>query len=235
MKLRIRASLVLCAAVLANLPAPYARADEFDKETIVTFSGPVEIPGRVLPAGTYVFKRLNPDYPNIVEILNADEMHLQAIVLGIPASRRDASDEAVIDLREPRAAGAPPAVRDWFYPGDIDGVGFVYPKIRAAELAQANQTQVPENVANEAGKPESVSQPVETPAAPVPVAAETEKALASTVDADGNQGEAGEVVIEQGSIDVLPKTASNLPLLASAGLILTLSGIPLGLMARVRS
>ena len=144
-------------------------------------------------------------------------MHLQAIVLGIPASRRDASDEAVIDLREPRAAGAPPAVRDWFYPGDIDGVGFVYPKIRAAELAQANQTQVPENVANEAGKPEPVSQPVETPAAPVPVAAETEKALASTVDADGNQGEAGEVVIEQGSIDVLPKTASNLPLLASAG------------------
>jgi len=221
MKLRIRASLVLCAAVLANLPAPYARADEFDKETIVTFSGPVEIPGRVLPAGTYVFKRLNPDYPNIVEILNADEMHLQAIVLGIPASRRDASDEAVIDLR--------------FYPGDIDGVGFVYPKIRAAELAQANQTQVPENVANDAGKPEPVSQPVETPAAPVPVAAETEKALASTVDADGNQGEAGEVVIEQGSIDVLPKTASNLPLLASAGLILTLSGIPLGLMARVRS
>ena len=219
MKLRIRASLVLCAAVLANLPAPYARADEFDKETIVTFSGPVEIPGRVLPAGTYVFKRLNPDYPNIVEILNADEMHLQAIVLGIPASRRDASDEAVIDLREPRAAGAPPAVRDWFYPGDIDG----------------SQTQVPENVANDAGKPEPVSQPVETPAAPVPVAAETEKALASTVDADGNQGEAGEVVIEQGSIDVLPKTASNLPLLASAGLILTLSGIPLGLMARVRS
>ena len=42
-------------------------------------------------------------------------------------------------------------------------------------------------------------------------------------------------MIEQGSIDVLPKTASNLPLLASAGLILTLSGIPLGLMARVRS
>jgi hypothetical protein len=33
-----------------------ALADEWNQKTIVTFSGPVEIPGQVLDAGTYVFK-----------------------------------------------------------------------------------------------------------------------------------------------------------------------------------
>jgi len=239
MKLRIRAILVLCAAVLTDLPVPRARADAFDKKTTVTFSGPVEIPGRVLPAGAYVFKRLDPNAPYVVEILSGDERHLEAMVLGIPASRRNVTGKAVIRLGEPRVAGAPPAVREWFYPGESDGVGFVYPKKKhAAELAQANQTQVleaPSNVANDAAKPESVWQPVETPPAPAPVVAETEKAPASTVDANANDGEAGQIVIKEGAIEVLPKTASNLPLLALAGLILTVSAIPLGLMARVRS
>ena len=35
------------------------RADEWDKKTIVSFSAPVQIPGTVLPAGTYVFKDAN--------------------------------------------------------------------------------------------------------------------------------------------------------------------------------
>src|SRR5881396_1698295 len=148
MKLRLGAILVLCAAVLADLPLPSARASEFDKKTTVTFSGAVEIPGRVLPAGTYVFKRLDPDYPDIVEILSANETHVEATLLGIPASRRDVTDKTVIEFREPRAAGTPPAIREWFYPGDLDGVEFVYRKKHNAEFAQANQTQEPENVAN---------------------------------------------------------------------------------------
>src|SRR6266542_2254059 len=122
MKVRIRANFVLCAAVLAIASAPRARADESDKKTTVTFSGPVEIPGRVLPAGAYVFKRLNPEDPNVVEILSADEMHPEAIVLGMPASRQDVTDKTVIELSEPRAADAPPAIREWFYPGDNYGV-----------------------------------------------------------------------------------------------------------------
>jgi len=35
---------------------PRATADESDEKTVFTFSGPVEIPGQVLPAGTYVLK-----------------------------------------------------------------------------------------------------------------------------------------------------------------------------------
>ena len=35
---------------------PSAKADEWNKKTVVTFSAPVEVPGKVLPEGTYVFK-----------------------------------------------------------------------------------------------------------------------------------------------------------------------------------
>ena len=36
-----------------------ARADEWNKKTVLTFSQPLELPGIVLPAGTYVFKLAN--------------------------------------------------------------------------------------------------------------------------------------------------------------------------------
>src|SRR5258708_18518504 len=43
--------LLLAFAII--LPA--ARADEYDQASQLTFSQPVQIPGRVLPAGTYPF------------------------------------------------------------------------------------------------------------------------------------------------------------------------------------
>ena len=36
--------------------APFARADEWDKQTVLTFNEPVEVPGKILPAGTYVLR-----------------------------------------------------------------------------------------------------------------------------------------------------------------------------------
>src|SRR5688572_17048715 len=51
-----------CIALMGAILTPTAIADDSNKKTVVTFSGPVEIPGvhlagwGVLPAGTYVFK-----------------------------------------------------------------------------------------------------------------------------------------------------------------------------------
>ena len=41
-------------AFLIVLPAVHA--DEWNQATLFTFSQPVQIPGRVLPAGTYLFE-----------------------------------------------------------------------------------------------------------------------------------------------------------------------------------
>src|SRR4051794_27254277 len=48
--------IAVCAFALAAFTAPRAHADEWNKKTFLTFSGPVQVPGTTLPAGTYMFK-----------------------------------------------------------------------------------------------------------------------------------------------------------------------------------
>ena len=135
-----RVAMWLCLVMLAVL---VARADEYNKKTVVTFNGPVEIPGKVLPAGTYVFKLFDSDSDRtIVQIWNKDETQLIATVLAIPDYRLTPADNPIITFEE-RAQGSPPAIRAWFYPGDNYGFEFVYPKTRATELATANRKNVP--------------------------------------------------------------------------------------------
>jgi hypothetical protein len=104
---------------------PQGRADESDKKTIVTISGPIQVPGRVLPAGTYVFKLLDSNDRTLVAIFNADDTHLITTVQGIPDRMVEAPDEAIIQLED--RPEQPEALKAWFYPGDNAGVEFVYP------------------------------------------------------------------------------------------------------------
>ena len=130
-------------AVIVLASAPGARADGWNDRTALTFSRPVEIPGHVLPAGTYTFKVadwLSDRY--IVQVFNADGSQILATVLAIPQYRHSATDQTVIKFDEV-AIGAPEAIRAWFNRGEILGQEFVYPKNRAAQLAMASQVVVP--------------------------------------------------------------------------------------------
>ena len=133
--LAISCLFALCIGLISS-----AKADEYNKKTIVTFSGPVEVPGKVLPPGTYVFKLLDStSNRNIVQIYDKDEKKLLATILAVPDYRLMPSDKPVITFEE-RPSGAPEAIRAWFYPGDTYGQQFVYPHKRAVELAkQTNQ------------------------------------------------------------------------------------------------
>jgi len=106
--------------------APKGRADESDRKTIVTVNQPIQVPGKVLPAGTYVFKLLNANDLTLVAIFNGDESHLITTVQGISDSRMETPDKAILQLEE-RPSGQPEALKAWFYPGENFGVGFVYP------------------------------------------------------------------------------------------------------------
>jgi hypothetical protein len=76
---------------------PQAKADEWNQKTVFTFSGPVEIPGQVLPAGTYVFKLADSmSDRNIVEVFNKDENHLYGIFLAIPDYHLKPADKPII-------------------------------------------------------------------------------------------------------------------------------------------
>src|SRR5882672_10104769 len=122
---------------------PLATASEWDQKTIFTFSGPVEIPGQVLPAGTYVFKLADSQSDrDIVQVFSKDEKHLYGTFLAIPDQHLRPAGKAIIMFDE-TPAGSPEVVRAWFYPGETFGHQFVYPKQKAVALAKANNTPVP--------------------------------------------------------------------------------------------
>jgi len=122
---------------------PLARASEWDQKTVFTFNQPVELPGQVLSAGTYVFKLADSSSDrNIVQVFNQDETELYGTFLTIPDYRLEPAEEPIVTFEE-RVAGSPEAVKAWFYRGNDYGHEFVYPKTKAAALAKANNQPVP--------------------------------------------------------------------------------------------
>ena len=120
-------SAMICLMLLGGTYfVPKVRADESDKKTIVTVNEPIQVPGKVLPAGTYVFRLLDSNNRTLVAIYDADEMHLITTVQGISDVRTETPDKAILQLEE-RPSGQPQALKAWFYPGDNTGVEFVYP------------------------------------------------------------------------------------------------------------
>jgi hypothetical protein len=105
-----------------------ARADEWNKETLVTFSTPVAVPGTVLAPGRYVFKLADTQSDrHVVQIFTEEPREIVATVMAIPAYRLTPSGDMLITFEE-RPSGTPEAVKRWFYPGDLSGVAFVYPE-----------------------------------------------------------------------------------------------------------
>jgi hypothetical protein len=137
--------LVCGAAVLAMCSlglAPSAHADEWNKKTYLTFSGPVEIPGVTLAAGTYLFQLADPDASrHVVMVRDKAGTKVYSMFMTIPDQRSQAPQRNVIMFAE-RAASAPQAIKSWFYPGNSIGEEFVYPKSQAMKIAKANHQSV---------------------------------------------------------------------------------------------
>jgi hypothetical protein len=131
--------LVTAAATTALLiGASVASAQPSDRSTYVTFSGPVSIPGKTLPAGTYTFKLADsPSDRHIVQVYDKDQTQVFATLLAVPAERAEASGDPVITFGE-TPSNTPPAVRYWYYAGEKSGTEFVYPKSQARMIARAS-------------------------------------------------------------------------------------------------
>ena len=230
------ATIGFCIALLGATFSPSVQADAFDRKTVVTFSGPVEIPPvnlkgyKVLPAGTYVFKILDSQSNrHIVQIFSEDEKTVYATVLAIPNYRLKATDKTVITFSE-RPAGQPEALRAWFYPGRNWGEEFVYPKAKAVEIAKATNQVV-------LFTPDDIEQEVEEPikSAAEPRVVQLKKAPVMAVKPTGEQVELAQVVtppppaeltpspapvqMAQNRPETLPDTGSPLPLMGLLGLL----------------
>lgn len=135
--------MIFAAGIGAIAILPGARADQWNQKTVLTLASPAEIPGQILPAGTYVFKLADSQSNrHIVQVFNKDENRVLGTFLAIPAHRRIAGEKPIVRFHE-RPAGSPQAIKAWFYPGTTTGHEFVYPKNDAIELAKANNEPVP--------------------------------------------------------------------------------------------
>jgi hypothetical protein len=215
----------LCLSLLCLAVAPKAKADDWDRKSIITFSAPVEVPGvgqHLLPAGTYVFKIFNsPSNRHIVQVFSQDESQLLTTILAIPNFRLKVNDKVVMTFNE-TPTGEPPALKAWFYPGHQYGEHFVYSKSRAMELAKLNNetilatpapldtakaddlNTVPVEAVTPQGETVETAKVVEAPPEPAPVAvvAAPERVVAPPVE-----------------VASLPKTASYLPLIGLLGFL----------------
>jgi hypothetical protein len=122
-----------------------AHADEWDQATKMTFSESIQIPGQVLPAGTYLLKLANRDSDlNTVQIFSADRTVLYGTFQTIPTDRREPTGDTVLAMAK-QGSGQPDVLLKWFYPGDDTGHEFVYPREKEKELAQDQQRTIVAN------------------------------------------------------------------------------------------
>ncbi len=208
---------VAALCILSAMSLSSVRADEFSKKTVMTFSQPVEIPGQILPAGTYTFKLVNSlSDRHIVQIFNADGSHIIATVLAINNYRLRPTGDTVVKFSE-RPGDAPDALKAWFYPGDNFGQEFVYPKPRAIELAAAVKEPIPALPAEvtDLNTAPIVAVTPEQTEVPLTDAIETTAPVAETV----TPAPVAETVAPAPVVEAkeLPKTASTLPLIALLG------------------
>jgi LPXTG-motif cell wall-anchored protein len=198
--------LAVVLSLMAFAVAPAARADEWNKRTILTVHEAIQVPDHVLPPGKYVIKLLDsPSNRHIVQIFNGDERHLITTILAIPDYRMEPSGRTVLTFWE-MPPGQPKALRAWFYPGDSYGQEFVYPKGVVKQVA-AVHTPPPAPVA-QVQKPQEVAAPPPPPPPPEPEVAQV------TPPPPPEEPPAPLPPIKE-----LPKTGSSYPLLGLAGVL----------------
>jgi len=220
-------SKVLTALCFATMFALVAWADAWDKKTTFTIDQTIRVPGAILQPGTYVIKLVESlSDRHIVMITNEKEDHVLTTILAIPNYRLTPTGDTKFAFWE-TPAGAPKAMRAWFYPGDNFGQEFAYPKHVATAIAQNQNTEtlVPATAATK--QAEMPKAPVTTieksgterqyvaEAAPAPMVPPPAVAPPAPVQA------------AQADQPALPATASPLPAFALAALLALAAGVTL--------
>jgi hypothetical protein len=127
-----------------------AHADEADQSIKITFSQATEIPGRILPAGTYLFKLADPNDLNLVDIFNSEGTRLYATLQTVTAERSRPTGDTVVVLAE-QPDGRPETLVKWFYPGNTSGHELVYSKQEEQQLALDRQQTITAKETPQAG------------------------------------------------------------------------------------
>ncbi|HEU5257211.1 MAG TPA: hypothetical protein VFU28_14560 [Vicinamibacterales bacterium] len=137
---------VFTAAFLAAATSVSAQDSNVDQRTYLTFSGPVQMPGITLPAGKYVFKLAPTALHNVMQVFDGEEKNIIGQWFFVPVERTTeeqskADGKPVVMFRE-MPEGVTPAVHYFYYPTDLRGKEFIYPKDQAVKIAAATHETV---------------------------------------------------------------------------------------------
>src|SRR5258706_9647728 len=140
------AAAAFTAAFLTAAMNVSAQDSNIDQRTFMTFSGPVQMPGVTLPAGKYVFKLAPTALHNIMQVFDGEEKDIIGQWFFIPKNRTTeemsaANGKPAVTFME-MPEGVTPAVKYYFYPTDLTGKEFIYPKDQAVKLAAATHQPV---------------------------------------------------------------------------------------------
>jgi len=225
-----RTALLLCGLVLtAGLVTDRARADQWDKKTVLTVSDqPIQIRETVLEPGQYVLRLLDSSSDrHVVQIFNGDQTHIINTVLAIPAQRLNVAGDTRFTFWE-TPPGTVKAMRTWYYPGDSFGQEFPYPK-HLQQIAMALTTPAPAPEPAPAAEAAPAPGPEPAPeAAPPPEPQPEPQAQAPAEQPPAPATPESKPAPEENK--ELPKTASPYPLIGLSGATL----LALYLLLRVK-
>ena len=207
--IRFRTIALLCSGWLGATFAITAQPEARELKGAITFDHAVEVPGVVLPAGTYVIRVKGPapdNTPpgsNLVEFLSKDESRIYATVRSIRDYRPSPAGKPLFTFYED-ADGQQLALKAWWPPANPQPYQerFIYPTARALELMRAMSDAAlhPHPKPRGSGKPSEV-----LPA----VTSGRSRTIPARTPTD------------------MPKTASDMPLLLLTGLLWCLAGFAL--------
>lgn len=230
--MRFAKPLISMALGVACLGVLTVQSQVWSRKTYLTFSQPVHLPGKTLPAGSYVFKLVDSSSNrHIVQVTNTREDKVYATLLTINDYRATPTSKTVVTFGE-TASCQPRTVKAWYYPGDTFGQRFVYSKEEAMKLATGCQEPVPQVQQTVITQVESTPKaaPVATAAVAVVTPEKQEVTYAAAklpeTDVDDTAGFDADPTPPAAAPQApaapqprLPTTASDLPLLGLSALL----------------
>ena len=216
---------LLCGVTIAvGIATAPARADLYDKKTILTVNQPIQITNTVLQPGQYVMKLFDSQSDrHIVQIFNRDQTHIINTILAIPRERLEPTSRTQFTFWE-TPPGTYKAMRAWFYPGDLIGQEFPYPK-HLQQIAMVTPSAPPPAPAPEAAAPPPPEQPAPAPeaAAPQPAPEQQPPEVAQNTTPAPPETPAQTTPMKPAE---LPKTGSPYPAIGICGaLLIGLAGL----------
>jgi hypothetical protein len=187
---------VICLAA-ASMAGPVTRADDSVRQATVTIQSPEQVPGSVLPAGTYVFKQTGMQSGwAIVQIYSKDGSALVTTILAYPNPQIASNGQNVV-VYPANGPGGIPAMEGFVFTGDSTVEQFAYPKTAADQIGAANHTRIPTTGTDDA-YPSALPEAAGSWSAPATSNSDSDAAMTAQEEK-------------------LPQTASPLPLVALIG------------------